>query len=311
MAVKLVAGAEAEGTRLDLLLPQVMPNLSRSQVQVLNRGGRIRVNGLVAKSGYRVRAGDELVVDLPPTPSERLEPEAIPVEVRYEDPYLLVLDKAAGMVVHPGAGNRQGTLVNALLSRYPDLVGAGADTRPGIVHRLDRLTSGLIVVARTRRSHEHLSQSFRDRRVRKSYIALVHGSPKDDTGYVDLRIRRDPRVRTRMAVHGETGRTALSEYRVVERAREFTLLEVKIRTGRTHQIRVHLSAIGHPVVGDPTYGEKHHSAFVRRHGEFDRYFLHASNLAFPHPASGAMVEFESSLPAELQKLWAELKSGRR
>lgn len=300
-------GTEDAGARLDVFLRGIMPNVSRSQLQVLNRHGRIRVNGRVEKSGYRLRAHDRVDVDLPEPSSAALQPEDIPLTVRYEDPDLAVIEKPAGMVVHPGAGNRSGTLVHALLTRFPDLSRLGGQ-RPGIVHRIDRLTSGLIVVARTNEAYHSLTGSFQARQVRKVYIAAVHGVFGTDSGEIDLPVRRHARVRTRMAaVPG--GRVAHTAYRVLERGRSFSLLEVAIRTGRTHQIRVHFSAIGHPVVGDPTYGSKQHQAFLRRFPDPGRYFLHAALLGFPHPGTGELLTFESPMPPELVELWVRLKAG--
>jgi 23S rRNA pseudouridine1911/1915/1917 synthase len=305
-----VTGVEDAGTRLDVFLAQAAGKLSRSGVQNLNRRGGIRVNGSPEKSGYRLRSGDRIELDMPEAPPGGPEAEEIPLEVLYEDAHLVVIDKPAGMVVHPGAGNRRSTLVNALLARFPDLSGVGGIGRPGIVHRLDKLTSGLIVVARTDEACQRLTRSFADRRVHKTYRAAVHGVLSDDAGTIDLGIGRHPRIRTRMAARADRGRSARSEYRVLERGRCFSLLEVVILTGRTHQIRVHLSAIGHPVVGDATYGQTLHRAFLRRYPEPGRYFLHAARISLPHPATGETVAFEAPLPAELASLWERLKADR-
>ena len=305
-----VVGDDEGGERLDVFLSRKIAGTTRSRVQTLNRTGRIRVGGTVSKGGRRLRPGDTVEVELPPPDPTGLSAEPIPIDVIYEDEHLAVVDKPAGMVVHPGAGNRRGTLVNALLARYRNLAGETAGDRPGIVHRLDKLTSGLVLVARTNAAHHGLSAAFSGRRVEKTYRVLVHGRPRDAEGEIALPIGRHPRVRTRMTVSSERGRPAVSRYRVLETAPHFSLLDVWIRTGRTHQIRVHLSAIGHPVVGDPVYGEKLHGAFVRRHGEPGRYFLHARRLGLAHPVTAEPLVFESPLPVELERLWERLAGAR-
>ncbi len=308
--MRFEVGPEDRGKRLDIFLTRFFEDLTRSRLQTMNRRGAILVNGETEKAGYRLQAGDLIQVE-PPVPEPlTVEAESIPLEVHYEDRSLAIIEKPAGMVVHPGAGNRRGTLVNALRARFPDLSDAGGSSRPGIVHRLDRWTSGLILIAKNNEAHHRLSRSFEKRQVRKSYIALVHGRLRDETGTIDFSIGRHPGQRTRMAVQTRGGRAAHSDYRVLERSASFSLLEVRIRTGRTHQIRVHLSAIGHPVVGDTTYGEKRHGAFVRKWGEFDRYFLHASDLEFPHPATGNTMAFHSRMPSELAQLWERIQNSR-
>lgn len=300
-------GPDDVGQRLDRFLSREVPALTRSQLQLLNRRGGIRVNEAPEKAGYRLRGGDRIELVLPDPAHVFPAAEAIPLRVYYEDEHLAVVEKPAGMVVHPGAGHRLGTLVNALLDRYPDLSSSGGLERPGIVHRLDKLTSGLILVARTNTAHRGLALSFQQRQVRKRYVAGVHGVVADAEGRISLSIGRHRSARTRMAAGGAGGRAALTGYRVRERARRFTLLDVDLHTGRTHQIRVHLGAIGHPVLGDPTYGGKHHAAFVRQHGEPGRYFLHAARLEFAHPLSGEPIEVDSDLPVELARLWERLR----
>ena len=305
--MKFEAGPEDRGKRLDIFLSRFFEDVTRSRLQSMNRRGAILVNGEAEKAGYRIQSGDVVWVTPPEVEPLRLEAEPIPLEVHFEDRVLAVIEKPAGMVVHPGAGNRQGTLANALQARFLELSDTGGPIRPGIVHRLDKWTSGLILIAKTNDAHCRLSRSFERREVQKSYRALVHGRLSKETGTVDLSIGRHPSARTRMAVRPRGGRTAVSDYRVLEQAASFSLLEVRIRTGRTHQIRVHLDAIGHPVVGDTVYGEKRHRAFVRKWGAFDRYFLHASDLAFPHPAKGTSMAFHSPLPPELEDLWHRLR----
>lgn len=305
-------GPEAGGTRLDVYLSGRLPDWTRSQLQHLNRTGRIHVDGRTVKDGYRLRGGESIQMNLPDDPFRRadpIEPESIPLDVHYEDAHLAVVEKPAGLVVHPGAGNRQGTLVHALRARFAELSNLGGAERPGIVHRLDRWTSGLIVVARSNVAHARLARSFQTRRVRKTYVAAVHGRVGPDSGEIELTVGRHPTKRTRMAAGRPGGRYAWSEYRVRDRTPGFSLLDVSIRTGRTHQIRVHLAAIGHPIVGDSLYGEKLDRVFQRRHGPLERYFLHAARLRFPHPVTGEEMEFASEPPEELVRLWARL-SGR-
>lgn len=303
-------GPEDVGARLDVFLSHVVPGVSRSQLRLMNRSDRIRVNDSEVKSGYRLRIGDRIEMEAPGPVSRRPEAEAIPLVVLHEDPHLIVVEKPAGMVVHPGAGNPRGTMVNALLARFGDLPDLGGPERPGIVHRLDKLTSGLIIVARTAESHRRLSASFEQREVEKRYLGLAHGALRDDEGHIDLAIGRHRSIRTRMAADSRRGREASTRYRVIDRAPGFSMLEIEIQTGRTHQIRVHLSAVGHPIVGDATYGQRLHAAFVRRHGDPGRYFLHAASIRFPHPATGEVTAFESRLPTDLTALWDRLKAGR-
>jgi len=286
-----VAGPEDAGKRLDHLLQARLARFSRSRLQEWMRAGRVRVNGVAQKPSYSVRAGD--VVDIEPADLTPLDasPEAIPLHVLYEDDDLVAIDKPAGMVVHSGAGVHSGTLVNALLGRFQSLSQVGGAERPGIVHRLDRFTSGVVLVAKNDAAHRRLAEQFAARKVEKTYIALVHGCLKLDSGRIDKPIARDPQRRVRMTTRLAEGRQAWSEYRVLRRFEKFTLLEVRIGTGRTHQIRVHLASIGHPVAGDRLYG-----APVAA----DRYFLHAHRIRFAQPTTGEPVEIVSPLPAELE-----------
>ena len=300
--MRLQPGPDYHGVRLDIFLSRFLKDLTRSQLQTMNRRGAILVSGVREKSGYRIRGGETIEIDPPPPEPLSIEPESIPLDVCYEDSDLAVIEKPAGMVVHPGAGNRRGTLVNALLARFGRLSDAGGSTRAGIVHRLDKLTSGLIIVARNNVSHYQLSRSFEKREVQKTYTALVHGRPKTATGTIDLNIGRHPKVRTRMSARPVGGRVAHSEYRTIDERAGFTLIEVRIRTGRTHQIRVHLAAIGHPVVGDGVYGEKADAVFRRVYRDLGRYFLHASDLEFPHPVAGTTMAFHSVLPDDLRRV---------
>ena len=291
---------ETAGARLDKYVSQVRPEISRSQAQKLIAAGRVLVNGQAAKPSYEVILADELTIELPPPlPPTQILPEKIPLRIVYEDPDLLVVDKPAGMTVHPAPGNRQHTLANALLGYLPSLE-AGEAGRPGIVHRLDKDTSGLIVVAKSNLAHARLAEQFKSRSVSKVYTALVRGRLKPAEGTVEARIGRHPRDRQRMAVV-EKGREARTEYRVLKYLGNYSLLEVRPRTGRTHQIRVHLAAVGFPVVGDTVYGGK--SPLL------DRQFLHASKLAFRLPSSGECREFESPLPPDLEQALAKVAQG--
>lgn len=306
--MKFQAVPDDRGQRLDVFLARHFEKITRSQIQQLNRTGGIRIEGRQEKAGYKIR-GDEIIeVDLGALEPPPLIPEQIPLQIYYEDDDLAVLEKPAGMVVHPGSGTRAGTMVHALLYHFRNLSDAGGESRPGIVHRLDKRTSGLLVVARNNAAHARLGKAFQDREVQKTYVALVHGRPGKSSGTIELSIGRHPTVRTRMSARTGRGRAAHTEYRTIEQFSGFSLLEVKIKTGRTHQIRVHLSAIGNPVVGDDVYGERNYRDFVRKYGGLGRYFLHSSDLKFTHPTTGVPLEFHSGLPEELQKFLRRIRS---
>lgn len=294
------------GQRLDAYLTSQIEGWSRARLQRLIDAEDVLVNGKPAKSSYKLRENDELEVELIAPPTTSFTPEPISIEVVYEDEALVVVNKPAGLVVHPAAGIHGGTLANALAYHFEQLPSSGAGVRPGIVHRLDRDTSGLLVVAKTEAALENLSDQFRDRTVFKSYIALVHGRIKDASGKIDQPLARDPANRTRMAVV-RRGRSALSLFRVRQHFDRFTLLDVELMTGRTHQIRVHLAWLKHPVVGDEIYGGGRDNtiqdARLRAHvRNLGRHFLHAEKLAFTHPQTGERVEFSSPLPTELSEL---------
>ena len=293
----LVNAADA-GKRLDLLLHEQMPDVSRSRIQDWIRAGRVQVNATATRASYQVRAGDRITAEPAAPPPLHAVPEEIPLTVLYEDADLVAIDKPAGMVVHAGAGVHSGTLVNALLHRFEALSGVGGALRPGIVHRLDRFTSGVLLVAKNDVAHQRLAAQFSGREVEKVYLALVHGAVRQDHGRIERPITRDPVHRTRMTARLDAGRAAWSEYRVLRRCGPFTLLEVRIGTGRTHQIRVHLSSIGHPVVGDTLYGAP---ARIEGAPPLGRYFLHAHRIRFRHPLSGAEMTLVSPLPAELEE----------
>ena len=286
----------ARGKRLDHFLQHEMPNHSRSRIQEWIKAGLVLVNGAPAKASATLQGNELLEVTEKSRPPLRAVAEDIPLEVIYEDAALIAINKPTGMVVHAGAGNHSGTLVNALLHRFQQLSAVGGDLRPGIVHRLDKETSGLLLVARNDEAHRKLAEQFAGRTVQKFYLALVHGSVRFDSGHVDTPIARDPVHRTKMTARLTRGRTALTEYSVLDRFGNFSFLRVRIGTGRTHQIRVHLSSIGHPVVGDKLYGaprQPPESVLGKR------FFLHAWQLSFRTPATGEKLTLECPLPANL------------
>ena len=297
----IVCAPSAPGQRLDHFLREKLPEFSRARLQDWIKRSRVLVDGEPRKASFSLRGGERIEVNPEaPTPLNAT-PEDLPLTILYEDDDVIAVDKPAGMVVHSGAGHRSGTLVNALLHHFGTLSSVGGDLRPGIVHRLDRYTSGVLLVARHDRSHRHLANQFATRATRKTYLALVHGVVKQDHGRVEKPIARDPARRIRMTARLSSGRSALTDYRVLRRFRKFTLLEVDIHTGRTHQIRVHLSGLGHPVVGDRLYGAP---AQVEGLPTLDRFFLHARRIVFAQPSTGASVTVESPLPAELER-WME------
>jgi 23S rRNA pseudouridine1911/1915/1917 synthase len=302
---------EDSGARLDAYLAARISDWSRARIQRLIEDGDVLVNGRTAKSSYKLRDRDEIEVELTPLASAAFAPEDIPIEIIYEDDDLIVVNKAAGLVVHPAAGITSGTLANALAFHFQQLSTRAGTVRPGLVHRLDKDTSGLIMVAKTEAAHEHLADQFRTREVFKSYVALVHGRVEHDTGSIDQPIARDPRNRTRMAVV-RGGRPSLSLYRARQRYERFTLLDVEIKTGRTHQIRVHLQWLKHPVVGDAVYGDGRDKTVQdprlrARINSLKRQFLHAEQLAFDHPRTGERLHFTAPLPEDLEKLLGELE----
>jgi len=280
--------ADKPGVRLDKYVSEKYPELSRTHAQKLIGDGYITVNNEVVKASLKLNIGDKASVVIPPTPPSPLSPEAIPLNIIYEDNDLLVVDKPAGLTIYPAPGHPSHTLVNAILSHFPDL--PGNSLRPGIVHRLDKDTSGLMVVAKNSTAQLNLISQFKARSVVKAYLALVKGRLTPERGIIEAPIGRDSRNRKRMAVVSE-GRQARTQYQVIKYIGNYTLLEVMPETGRTHQIRVHLSAIGFPVVGDAVYGVK--SAYL------SRQFLHASRLGFHLPSTGEYVEFTSDLPTDL------------
>jgi len=303
--LSLVVDAGAAGKRVDRWLATRVPGLSRARLQALIGDGHVRVDGAARKPSHRVATGERIEVEIPPLPPEELEPEPIALSVVHEDEHVLVLDKPAGLVVHPGAGHARGTLAAAVLAHAPGTAGVGGPRRPGVVHRLDKDTSGLLVMAKTALAYESLTAQLTARTVRRVYLAIVHGRLARAEGVIDKPIGRDARDRTRMAVLGPgRGRRAVTHFRVLERFAEFTLLEARLQTGRTHQIRVHLADLGHPIAGDATYGGRRRRDLPV---PLEGLALHATALAFVHPATQQRVEFASPLPPRIERLVSHLR----
>ncbi|MGH9456624.1 MAG: RluA family pseudouridine synthase [Thermoanaerobaculia bacterium] len=304
---RFVVAPEFDGWRLDQVLPRLLPDHSRSFLAALVAQGHIAISGRTSpRKAERVHAGDAIEVTIPPPEPTDLVPREIPLRILHQDPDIAVLDKPAGLVVHPAAGHADRTLVHALLFHVGDLSGIGGELRPGIVHRLDKETSGVLVVAKHDAAHRALKSVWNTHAVEKEYLALVYGAPKPAAGTIDRPIGRDPRERKRMAVV-PGGRAAVTEYATVEAFRYLSLLRCTLRTGRTHQIRVHLKSIGHPIVGDPLYSGPQwrgipNKKLQRALADFPRQALHASRLAFPHPRTGDRVEFEAPLPSDFSQL---------
>lgn len=305
--------------RLDRFLADQLPELSRSQLKILIDDGRVRLGGQSVKAGLRLKGGEAVTVEIPPPEPAAACPQDLPLTILYEDSRLIVVDKPAGLVVHPAAGHREGTLVNALLHHCRDLAGIGGELRPGIVHRLDKDTSGVMVATKDDAAHQHLAAQFKVHSITRRYLALIHGLPIAASGTIDLPIGRHPLQRKKMSTQSRAGRRAVTHWRVLRRyaADGLTLVELTLETGRTHQIRVHLSESRMPVVGDPVYGGSQRGkaladpllrAMVRALG---RQALHARLLGFSHPESGAYLEFQSPLPPELAEIVAYLDNKYR
>ncbi|GJL79506.1 MAG: pseudouridine synthase [Nitrospinaceae bacterium] len=281
--------------RLDLFLSNVQREISRSQVKRLIELKKVSVNGELAPAKYKVKPGDVIEIDVPPPVPLDLHAEAIPLNIVFEDDCMVVVDKPPGMVVHPAPGHFTGTLVNALLHHCPDLTGIGGVERPGIVHRLDKDTSGLVLVAKNETAHRSLTRQFKQRTIRKIYLALVRGIVKADSGVIDLPIGRHKIHRKKMAPQKQGGREATTAYEVIARYPHFSYLRLFPKTGRTHQIRVHVASLGHPILGDKTYGGK----LDEKHMKMPRQALHAHRLEIVHPVSGEEKTFVSSPPTDL------------
>jgi len=299
------AGNEFVGERLDVAVCKLCNDITRNRVQKLLADGHILVNGQPGKANYRVRESDQISVKIPPMTEAKADAQQISLEVLYEDEDVIVINKPKGMVVHPACGHRDGTLVNALLYHCKNLSGIGGEERPGIVHRLDKDTSGVLVVAKNDKAHLSLSRQFKEHSVNREYVAMVFGNVKDDSGTITGNISRHPRERKKMAVtRTGTGRTAVTNFSVLERFKTYTYISLQLKTGRTHQIRVHLSSLGHPVVGDPMYGPK------RPKINYAGQALHARLLGFRHPADEKYLEFSSPVPADFQNLLTKLRRER-
>jgi 23S rRNA pseudouridine1911/1915/1917 synthase len=291
---------ERGGERLDKVIPAQVPHLSRAVAQRLIKAGEVTVNGRPSRPSYRVQVRDEIVVRVPAEVPEPVVPENIPLDVIYEDTVLLVVNKPAGMVVHPAYGHTSGTLVNAVLARCPQVADVGGPDRAGVVHRLDKDTSGLILIAKDEATRAALQRQFKRRQVAKTYLALAEGQVQPREGLIEVPVGRDKRQRKKMAVV-RSGREARTMYRAIEYFAHHTLLEVYPHTGRTHQVRVHLAWLGYPVVGDVTYGHRRQQLLRGRH------FLHAARLCFTHPATAEEVAFEAPLPPELAAVLKRLR----
>lgn len=299
--------------RLDQFIATRIPELSRAAAHKLIETGEVSVNDTTAKPSLKLKGGDRVSVLVPPPEPVEALPEEIPLDVLYEDHDVIVINKPAGMVVHPGAGNPSGTMVNALLAHCSDLSGIGGKIRPGIVHRIDKDTSGVIIAAKNDLAHISLARQFSEHTIKRIYMALVYGSPKTDSGRIESTIGRHPVDRTRMSSSARHGRHAATRWRVVARYEGATLIRLRLETGRTHQIRVHLSEAGHPLVGDLLYGSQGRLKTVRDPRArtllkaMDRQALHAKTLGFVHPATGQYLEFDTELPDDLARLLAGLE----
>jgi 23S rRNA pseudouridine1911/1915/1917 synthase len=289
------------GERLDKWIPSLNEEWTRARVQGWIQEGLVRVNGQARKGNYRLKAGDKVEVDVPPVELLDVKPEAIPLDIRYEDQDVIVINKPRGMVVHPGAGNTEGTLVNALLYHCKgELSGIGGVARPGIVHRIDKDTSGLLMVAKTDLAHQSLVAQLKEHSVERAYTAIVHGVIPHDNGTIDAPIGRDPSHRQRMAVVHQNSKHAVTHFSVRQRFKDATMVECRLETGRTHQIRVHMKYIGYPLIGDPIYGPKKNSYGMNGQA------LHARIIGFTHPRTNERIRLEAELPEDMQKLIARL-----
>lgn len=299
----VTAEAEDAGTRADVFLAAKL-GVSRSNMQKLLEDGRVKRGEKIIKANYKVRAGEMFVVDIPePEPIEAV-PENIPLDIIYEDDDVVVLNKARGMVVHPAPGNYTGTLVNALLYHCSNLSGINSAIRPGIVHRLDKDTSGIMIVAKNDAAHISLSQQIQSKTAVRTYLAVVRGNIKTDSGTIETQIARDKTDRKKMAVVKEGGRDAITDYEVLERFGKYTLVRCKLRTGRTHQIRVHMEYLGYPLVGDPKYSPMKTPFGIKGQA------LHSHTLEFTHPSTGERMKFEAPLPEDMHKIITRLHNGQ-
>ena len=311
----LPADAASSGIRLDVFIAERLAECSRSFAGQLIAGGHVTVNGQLRKAGYRVKPGDIVTGCIPPPRPSGFWPEPIPLHILYEDEHIIVINKQPGLVVHPAPGHYSGTLVNGLLYHCPDLGAIGDELRPGIVHRLDKDTSGTLVAAKSAAALEHLAGQFKHRSVAKDYLALVHGDMPAESGTIRLPIGRHPVDRKRMSTRSRQAREAETGWRVARRLGGFTLLELHLRTGRTHQIRVHCAAIQRPIIGDPVYGRRKPAGDLAGVqallGPVRRQMLHAWRLEITHPHTGERLRFESPLPEDMEALIEKLEVGSR
>ena len=304
MITQFQADPAEAGTRLDVFLAGAMAEMTRSHVQKLIEEGRVTVNGAAAKGNRKLKAGDSIVCDVPdPKPAE-ITAEEIPLDILYEDDDVIVINKPRGMVVHPAAGHYAGTLVNALLFHCRDLSGINGVIRPGIVHRLDKDTSGVMIDAKNDEAHLSLSKQIADKTARRTYLAVVRGNVKTDSGEIRTQIARDKDDRKKMAVVKEGGREAVTDYKVLERYGKYTVVQCSLKTGRTHQIRVHMEYLGHPLAGDPKYSPMKVPFAIKGQA------LHSLTLDFLHPRTGRPMHFEAPLPEDMRKILTRLRNGQ-
>lgn len=298
-------GPEANEQRLDVYLTENMPALTRSQIQRLIAEGQVTVNGRVpTKAGYRLTSGESVQICIPAPTADTVVAQDIPLDILYEDEQLVVINKRRGMVVHPAAGNLQGTLVNALLAHCSDLSGINGVIRPGIVHRLDKDTSGAMLVAKTDLAHISLAEQIRSHSAGRIYLAVVYGNIASDSGRIEGAIGRHPKDRKKMAVVRQLGKTAVTHFQVVERLGRYTVVSCRLETGRTHQIRVHMASIGHPLVGDPKYGPAKVESRIKGQA------LHSSEIHFTHPRTGETMSFSAPMPQDMLLLVEQLRKSR-
>ena len=301
----VVFTAEEKGQRLDVFVVERFPELSRSHVQKLIEQGNVLVDGTVRKANYKLRGGEAVQVTVPQAEPISVEPEDIPLDILYEDKDIIVVNKARGMVVHPASGVYSGTLVNALLYHCQDLSGINGEIRPGIVHRLDKDTSGVMVCAKNDTAHLDLAEQIRTKTAHRTYWAIVHGNIKEEAGIIKGDIGRHPTDRKKMAIVRENGKPAVTHFKVLERFGEYTLVECQLETGRTHQIRVHMTSIGHPLINDPKYGPKKSSPFA-----INGQALHSLQLTLTHPVTKEEMTFTAPLPTDMEKILTGLRNKR-
>ena len=303
--METIFAADKDGERLDVFLVRQQPELSRAHVQKIIASGEVLVDGRARKANFKLKAGTSVSFKLPEAAPIEVKPEDIPLDILYEDEDIIVVNKARGMVVHPAAGVDSGTLVNALLFHCHDLSGINGEIRPGIVHRLDKDTSGVMVAAKNDKAHLNLAEQIGMKTAHRSYLAVVHGNIKEEAGIIKGDIGRHPTDRKRMAIVQENGKPAVTHFKVLERFGDYTLVECRLETGRTHQIRVHMTSIGHPLVNDPKYGRCKSPFGIKGQA------LHSRQLTLKHPATGEEMTFEAPLPEDMEKILAALRNRRK